>query len=92
MNSVALPVYTYSYRFNVGQIQKTLVPAGQSRYGIVIHNESNTLFVKLGPSVSSTDYTYKLTPGMTLEIAGWAAAITAVRDVGSGWVMCTETV
>lgn len=92
MNSVAIPTKGFTYRFNVGQIQKTLCPSDKTRSAVVVCNESGVLFVKLGYGVSETDYTYKLFSSMILEIVAWAGPVTAVRSTGSGWVQCTETV
>lgn len=57
----------------------------------VIHNESGTLYVKLGTGASATDYSYRLTANQLLEINFSAnTAITAIKATGTSDVQVTR--
>lgn len=78
-------------RVSVGTSAATLAAANSSRQRLVIHNETGTLFVKLGTAASSTDYTYRLTANTVLEIPfAQSAAVTAIKASGTSDVQVTS--
>jgi hypothetical protein len=69
----------------------TLAAANSARQRLVIHNESGTLFVKLGTNATSSDYTYRLVANTTLEIGfAQSAAVTAIKASGASDVQVTS--
>jgi hypothetical protein len=78
---------------SVGTSVTTLLAANSSRQRAIIHNESGTLFVKLGTGASSSDYTYRIVAQTTLEIPfAQSAAITAIKASGTSNVQVTSLV
>lgn len=77
-------------RVAVSTTVTTLLTADSNRKRVVIHNESGTLYVKLGTGATTTDYTYFLTANSTKEIEyAQTAAITAIKASGSTSVQVT---
>lgn len=69
----------------------TLAAANSARQRLVIHNETGTLFVKLGTNATSTDYTYRLVANTVLEIPfAQSAAVTAIKASGTSDVQVTS--
>lgn len=69
----------------------TLAAANSNRQKVLIHNETGTLYVKLGSTASATDYTYRLTANTSLEINfAQTADITARKASGTSDVQVTE--
>lgn len=68
----------------------TLLASNAARKKAVIHNESGTLFLKLGTAASSTDYTYRLVANTTIEIDLYSGAITAIKASGTTDAQVTE--
>lgn len=69
----------------------TLAAANSSRQRLIIHNETGTLFVKLGTGATDTDYTYRLVAQTTLEIPfAQSAAVTAIKASGSSFAQVTS--
>lgn len=60
-----------------------LLSASSSRKGFVIHNESGSIYVKLGTDASATDYTRRLTSSEFWEVANYTGIVTA-RKTASG--------
>lgn len=83
---------SYSYRRLVSTVSQVIVPSGQDRDWLMVHNESGYLYLKLGPAAAMDDYTYRLNGNAVLELTTWVGPVSAVRASGSGWVMCTEIV
>lgn len=79
-------------RVPVSPTVTTLQAANPNRRKLILHNESGTLFVKLGTGASSTDYSYRLTANTTLEITDAGDEVTAVKASGSSSVQVTEIV
>lgn len=81
-------------RVTVGAVvAATLAAANSARQRVLLHNEVGTLFVKLGPSASATDYTYRMTANMSQEINfAQDAVITARKASGSSEVQVTELI
>lgn len=76
---------------SVGTSAATLAAADSTRQRLILHNESGTLFVKLGVNASSSDYTYRLTANTTLEIPyAQSAAVTAIKASGTSNVQVTS--
>lgn len=93
-----IPVYTAMVagtptvsRVSVGPVTPvTLAAADPLRTHVIIHNETGTLFVKLGPTASSTDYTYRLVANSLLDIDfNQDAAVTAIKGAGTTDVQVT---
>lgn len=96
-----IPVYTSTpamtptvTRVSVGAgAPVTLAAADSTRKRCLIHNESGTLFVKLGTAASSTDYTYRLVANSFLDVDFiQTAAITAIKGTGTSDVQVTSVV
>ena len=60
----------------------TLASSNTSRKGLVVYNESGTVYIKLGTTASSTDYTYRLTSDQSLELPFpiYTGRIDAIRS------------
>lgn len=93
-----VPVYTAQVagtptvtRVSVGAgAPVTLAAADPLRTHVIIHNEAGTLFVKLGATASSTDYTYRLVANSLLDIDfNQDAAVTAIKGAGTTDVQVT---
>lgn len=68
----------------------TLSASNASKTGVVVHNESGTLFVKFGTAATSTSYSYRLTANTTLTVTGYTGIITAIKLSGSSTALVTE--
>lgn len=68
----------------------TLAALNTSRIGLVIYNLTGVLFVQYGSSASSTDFTFKLTTDMVLEINNYRGVVTAIKQTGTSQVLVTE--
>lgn len=68
----------------------TLSASNASKTGVIVHNESGTMFVKLGTTASSTSYSYRLTANSTVEISGYHGIITAAKASGTTNALVTE--
>jgi hypothetical protein len=68
----------------------TLAASNASRIKTIIHNESGTLYVKLGSSASLSSYSYRLTANATLEVANYTGDITAIKNTGTSNALVTE--
>lgn len=71
----------------------TLSASTPARKGIIIFNETGTLFVKFGTAASSTSYTYRLTANTVLELTDgciYTGLITAIKASGTSNVLVTE--
>jgi hypothetical protein len=65
------------YLLDPGEVTN-VVGSNGNRDALIIHNDSTIIYVKCGPNVSSTDYTYRLTKNTTLEIPNYIGIITAI--------------
>lgn len=68
----------------------TLSASDSDKTQVVVYNEAGTLFVKLGATASSSDYTYRLTRNTTLEINGYTGIVTGTKDAGTTNAQVTE--
>lgn len=68
----------------------TLATSNVNRKRLILHNETGTLFVKLGTSASSASYTYRLTANTALEIDLYHGDVTAIKASGTSDVLVTE--
>lgn len=84
-----LPTTTVS-RISVGTSTVTLAASNANRRGLVIHNETGTLFVKLGSGASDTDYTYRLVANTTVECLVSSDIVTARKASGTTPVQVSE--
>ncbi len=73
---------------------QTISAANNNRRGLVIHNGASVdLFVKFGSDASSGDYTYKVLPGMHVELLALAYGGIITGWCASGdWVYVTELI
>lgn len=93
-----IPVYTAQVagtpdvdRYTIDDtVAVEIAPVSLTRSHVIIHNESGTLYVKLGAAASATDYTYKLFTDSTVDIGiVQDAAVTARKASGSSAVQVT---
>lgn len=76
---------------SVGTSAVTILAANATRRGIIITNESGTLFVKFGSGASSTSYTYRLVANTTVDLdTRYPGVISAVKVSGTTPVLSTE--
>ncbi len=75
---------------SVSPVLSVLSASTPSRVKVILHNESGTLFVKLGAGASSASYSYRLTANTTAEITNYTGAITAVKASGTSNCLVTE--
>lgn len=68
----------------------TLVASNSNRIKTIIHNETGTLFVKLGSAASLTSYSYRLPGNVTLEVTNYTGDITAIKQTGTSNALVTE--
>lgn len=72
----------------------TLLSANTARCHAVIVNDSTaaTLYVKFGATASTSSYTYRLSPGGTLELANpvYTGRVDGIWNVASGNARITE--
>lgn len=66
-----------------------LCPEDKDRLFARIHNDAGTLWVKLGPDCSRTDFTYRLSLNTAVEIQGYTGIITAIKLSGTTTVYVT---
>lgn len=69
------------------------VPANHNRLGATLFNESGTatLYVKLGSSISITDYTVKVLPGGYYEVPyAYTGVIEGLCSIANGTIRITE--
>lgn len=96
----ATPVPVSTTPMTVGSASVTRVPvsttvttlraANANRIKLIVVNESGTLYVKLGSDATSTDYSYVMTAGSTLEISVYTGIVTGVKSNGSTNAQVTE--
>jgi hypothetical protein len=68
----------------------TLMAANAARIKVIIHNETGTLYVKLGTAASVSSYSYRLTANTTLEVLNYTGDITAIKQTGTSNALVTE--
>lgn len=68
----------------------TLAAANAARIKLIVHNETGTLYVKLGTGASGSSYTYRLVASTTLEITGYSGAVTGTKQTGTTNALVTE--
>ena len=68
----------------------SLSASNAAKTKVIIHNETGTLFVKLGSTASSVSYSYRLTANTVVEISGYHGLITAIKAAGTTNVLVTE--
>lgn len=78
-------------RVSVSPVATTLLSADSNRKRFILHNETGTLFVKLGSGASTTDYTFRMTANTTLAVEFQQnAAVTAAKASGTSDVQVTS--
>jgi hypothetical protein len=77
-------------RVAVSAVVATLATSNASRKKLIVHNETGTLFVKLGTGATSTDYSYRLTANALLELDTYYGEVTAIKATGSTFAQVTE--
>lgn len=75
---------------SVGVSSVTLSASNAAKTKVIVHNETGTLFVKLGSAASSASYSYRLTANTVAEISGYSGIITAIKASGTTPVLVTE--
>lgn len=75
---------------SVGGSSVTLSASNAAKTKVIVHNETGTLFVKLGSAASSTSYSYRLTANTLLEITDYTGIVTAIKATGNTPVLVTE--
>lgn len=75
---------------SVGTSSVTVSASNAAKTKVIVHNETGTLFVKLGSTASSTSYSYRLTANSTVEINGYTGIVTAIKATGTTPVLITE--
>jgi hypothetical protein len=68
----------------------TLAASNASRLKLIVHNESGTLFVKLGTGATSASYSYRLVANTNLEITQYTGEVTAIKATGTSNALVTE--
>lgn len=68
----------------------TLSSSNAAKTKVIIHNETGTLYVKLGTGASGSSYTYRLTANSVVEISGYTGEITGTKQTGSTTALVTE--
>jgi formylmethanofuran dehydrogenase subunit C len=68
----------------------TLAASNASRLKLIVHNETGTLYVKLGTGASSTSYSYRLTANDRIEVEQYTGDVTAIKASGTTAVLVTE--
>lgn len=77
-------------RVAVSTTVATLSASNAAKTKVIVHNETGTLYVKLGSGATSTDYSYRLTAQTTLEIEGYTGIVTGIKQTGSTDAQVTE--
>ncbi len=77
-------------RVTVSTTVATLKAANAARLQLIVHNESGTLFVKLGSAATSTDYSFRLTANTLLTIDEYTGIVTAIKASGTSEAQVTE--
>lgn len=77
-------------RAAVSTTVSTLQAANSSRRRLIIHNETGTLFVKLGSGATDTDYTYRMTANTVVELDFYTGIVTAIKGTGNSFAQVTE--
>lgn len=75
---------------SVSTVAVTLSASNSAKTRVIVYNESGDLFVKLGASASTSNYSYRITKASTLEIDGYYGIVTAIRASGMGNALVTE--
>ena len=68
----------------------TLAASNAARVKLIVHNETGTLFIKLGTAASTSLYSYRLTANMTLELGQYTGDVTAIKLSGTTNCLVTE--
>lgn len=68
----------------------TLSASNPAKTKVIIHNETGTLFVKLGSAASSSSYSYRLVANTVLEVTGYTGIITGTKASGTTSAHVTE--
>jgi hypothetical protein len=74
----------------VSPVVATLSVSNVAKTKVIVHNETGTLFVKLGSGASSSSYSYRLTANTVLEISGYTGIVTATKVSGTTDALVTE--
>lgn len=77
---------------SVGTSSTSLLSTNAARKGFAIQNTTDTVFIKLGTSVTTALYSYELPRKGILEVENYRGPVTAVSGSGSIIVMVTEKV
>lgn len=75
---------------SVSPVVATLAASNASRIKLIIHNETGTLFVKLGTGASSSSYSYRLTANAVLELTQYTGDVTGTKLTGTTNALVTE--
>lgn len=78
--------------FSVGPTTPvTIATSNPDRLGVIIHNETGTLYVKEGIGASTTSYTYRLLAQDSQKIdSDYTGIITAIKQTGTTTVLVTQ--
>lgn len=68
----------------------TLSTSNSNKTKVIVHNETGTLYVKLGSGASSSSYSYRLTANTVLEVSGYTGIITGTKVSGTTAALVTE--
>lgn len=68
----------------------TLLASRPARSKVILFNETGALFVKLGTSASSADYSMRLTANASWEFSGYSGIVTAIKQSGTTNVQATD--
>lgn len=77
-------------RVAVSTTVATLQASNAARKRLIVHNETGTLFVKLGSAATNNDYTYRLTGNTMVEIDFYTGIVTAIKGTGNSDAQVTE--
>lgn len=75
---------------SVSTASTSLASSNVNRRKLIVHNESGTLFLKLGTAASATSYTYRLTANTVAEITGYYGDVHAIKASGTSAVLVTD--
>lgn len=71
----------------------TLAPGETGRDALIIQNDLGVLYVKLGLEASTTNFTYRLSSRCVLDVdPSWTGPVSAIKGIGTGTVLVTQTV
>lgn len=91
--AVVRPANSTTAQTSVNNTSITLLASNANRLGAILYNPGNTtVFVKLGTAVTTTDYSFPMTKGQSVELGQpvYTGAITGTVASGTQSINTTE--